>query len=176
MIYINVQTQEYPLSLYQIKSTNLNASIPDDFIGNDIYRRVFPSALPDYDRLTHKLIEVLPALIDGEYRQQWEIVPLSEVDAQQAAEAKRRNDEILFKQERQSKVDAIIVTTQSGKRFDGDEVSQNRMSRAIVAMSDSDTIMWMLADNTSASVTANELKEALRLAGEEMTCIWIAPS
>lgn len=176
MIYINIETQEYPLSLYQIKSANLNASIPDDFIGNDTYRRVLPSALPEYDRLTHKLIEVLPALIDGEYRQQWEIVPLSEMEAQQAAEAKRLSDEIVFKQERQAKVDAIIVTTQSGKRFDGDEVSQNRMSRAIVAMSDSDTIMWVLADNTPASVTASELKEALRLAGEEITRIWIATS
>lgn len=75
---------------------------------------------------------------------------------------------------RTSEVDAIVVTTASGKTFDGDEKSQDRMARAIVAMNDG-TTLWVLADNTPATVTRAELREALRLAGEAQTAIWVRP-
>jgi len=73
-------------------------------------------------------------------------------------------------------VEAIVVTTGSGKEFDGDESSQSRMSRAIQA---SETLgqtetLWKLADNSPASVTVDELKEALALALQEQSKIWMA--
>lgn len=76
---------------------------------------------------------------------------------------------------RTSEVDAIVVTTASGKTFDGDEKSQDRMARAITAMDDTETILWVLADNTPATVTRAELREALRLASEAQTAIWVRP-
>ena len=69
----------------------------------------------------------------------------------------------------------IIVTTESGKQFNGDEDSQNRMSRAINGMVESDTTLWVLADNQPAMVSQAELKEALRKAGIAQTQIWVAP-
>ena len=72
-------------------------------------------------------------------------------------------------------VAAIVVTTQSGKQFNGDEDSQNRMSRAIASLDTDETTMWILADNTVVLVGRGELREALRLAGAEMTKIWAAP-
>jgi len=83
----------------------------------------------------------------------------------------------LYAQAKQDKILAVSqikVTTTSGKAFDGDEVSQNRMARAVTASSVGDTTQWILADNTQASVTHEELKEALLLAGEAMTEIWMA--
>jgi len=71
-------------------------------------------------------------------------------------------------------VSQITVTTASGKAFDGDEVSQNRMARAVTASNAGDTTQWKLADNTQATVTHEELKEALLLAGNAMTVIWMA--
>lgn len=79
------------------------------------------------------------------------------------------------KQVRRAEVDAIQVTTKSGKVFDGDEDSQTRMARAIVTMVTADTINWVLADNTIVSVTKAELTEALRLAGAAMAEIWVKP-
>ena len=70
-------------------------------------------------------------------------------------------------------VSEIKVTTQAGNTFDGDETSQNRMARAIVAMTETDTIGWVLADNSLITVTREELQEALRLAGLAMTEIWV---
>jgi len=69
----------------------------------------------------------------------------------------------------------IKVTTASGKVFDGDETSQDRMARAISIASISGQIQtqWKLADNTIVMVTLDELKEALTLAGQEMSRIWL---
>ena len=79
------------------------------------------------------------------------------------------------KQQRLAEVNAIQVTTTSGKTFDGNEEAQTRMARAIISMNDQDTINWVLADNVVASVTKAELSEALKLAGLEMGNIWVKP-
>lgn len=76
---------------------------------------------------------------------------------------------------RQAEVDAIVITTISGKAFDGDEQSQDRMSRAINALNPLETTLWVLSDNTPAMISREELQEALRLAGAAQTVIWVRP-
>jgi len=58
--------------------------------------------------------------------------------------------------------------------FDGDEVSQGRMARAVSSMEDADTVLWVLADNSVIRATKAELREALRLAGSAQAAIWVA--
>ena len=74
-----------------------------------------------------------------------------------------------------AKVNKIKVTTSSNKTFDGDEKSQDRMARAIniATITSKTSTMWKLADNTIVSVTLDELKEALSLAGKKMSEIWL---
>lgn len=93
-------------------------------------------------------------------------VPTPEELEQQAREA--------FKAQRQILVDNIKVTV-GDKTFDGDEVSQTRMARAITVLLEGETVLWVLADNTSTQCTKAELIEALRLAGEEQTRLWVMP-
>ena len=81
--------------------------------------------------------------------------------------AKAKQDKILA-------VSQIKVTTTSGNVFDGDEISQNRMARAVTASDAGDSTQWILADNTQATVTHEELKEALLLSGEATIKIWMA--
>lgn len=77
---------------------------------------------------------------------------------------------------RMAAIDGIKVTTASGKVFDGDEVSQGRMARAIIALSAAGgTVSWVLANNTVAQVNATELTEALALAGAEQARLWVTP-
>ncbi|MFQ2442250.1 DUF4376 domain-containing protein [Aeromonas caviae] len=77
-----------------------------------------------------------------------------------------------WKAERQQMVDAITVEV-DGFIFDGDEVSQNRMARAVTAADQlTDTTPWTLHDNSVVTVTALQLKTACRLAGEAQTLIW----
>lgn len=72
-------------------------------------------------------------------------------------------------------VSRIKVTTSTGKVFDGDEKSQDRMVRAIniATITGDTTTQWKMADNTVVDVTLEELKEAIALAGQEMSRIWL---
>lgn len=82
---------------------------------------------------------------------------------------------IKAKTERADYVSKIVVEV-DGMKFDGDETSQDRMARSVVALNDdSETVQWVLADNTIAQVTRVQLKQALRLAGEAQTAIWANP-
>jgi len=78
------------------------------------------------------------------------------------------------KQTKVNQVANITVTTTSGKTFDGDETAQGRMARAVSFSKPLDTTQWVLADNTVATVTREELVEAGLLAGQAMTAIWVA--
>lgn len=73
-------------------------------------------------------------------------------------------------------VEKIKVTTKAGNTFDGDETSQGRMARAIIALNAApagSTVRWVLADNSVIMASAKELTEALSLAGAEQAAIWV---
>lgn len=79
------------------------------------------------------------------------------------------------KAQREMAVAEIKVATQAGNTFDGDEESQGRMARAIIALSTglAPSVNWVLADNSVIAATAAELTEALVLAGQAQAAIWI---
>jgi hypothetical protein len=81
----------------------------------------------------------------------------------------------LAKRARAAAVAAITVTTQAGNTFDGDEVSQGRMARAILALSSgaAPSVTWVLADNSVIDATAAELTEALVLSGQAQAALWV---
>ena len=78
---------------------------------------------------------------------------------------------------RQLAVDSIVVTVSSGKRFDGDEVSQDRMGRAITVseITGLTECEWVLADNKPTVITVDDLKEALVMSFQAMGAVWSAP-
>lgn len=83
-----------------------------------------------------------------------------------------------LKAQRDAAVAAIKVTTVAGNTFDGDETSQDRMTRAVVAMGAApagSTVNWVLADNSVIDATQEELAEALLLAGTAQAAIWVIP-
>ena len=76
-----------------------------------------------------------------------------------------------YKAIRQNLVDNIEVTY-NDVVYQGDEKSQDRMSRAIVGMDDDDTIEWTAKDNSKVTLLKSDLKQILRLAGIEQTKVW----
>lgn len=73
-----------------------------------------------------------------------------------------------------------ITVEIDGMVFDGDEISQERMSRTVVAAAATgetgeSTITWVLHDNAIAHPTISQLARALRAAGEEQTKLWTVP-
>lgn len=98
---------------------------------------------------------------------------IAEIEAEWALASVKTRDQL--KQEREIAVAAIKVTTQAGNTFDGDEVSQGRMARAIIALSTglAPSVTWVLADNTVIEATSDELVEALALSGMAQAALWV---
>ena len=101
-------------------------------------------------------------------------------------EAPAKTDEELAAEElaqaKAERADAVskITVTVDGMVFDGDEVSQERMARTITAAvatgeDMSATTTWVLANNTVAQVSMQQLAQALRAAGEAQTELWTVP-
>ena len=75
------------------------------------------------------------------------------------------------KKVRSQKVERIIVEV-DGIPLDGDEISQGRMTRAVLVLDELEATPWMCADNVSRQVTREQFRQALRLAGEAQTQVW----
>jgi hypothetical protein len=77
-----------------------------------------------------------------------------------------------WKIERQNKVDNIEVLY-NGVIYQGDEVSQGRMSVAINGLpDDTTTIPWVAKDNTVTPLNRLQLKEILLDAGTQQSLVW----
>lgn len=98
----------------------------------------------------------------------------SERLANMTEEEKAAQELAQAKAERSEAVSKIIVEV-DGMKFDGDEESQQRIARSIIALEDSETMPWVLYDNTIAKVTKEQLKQVLRLAGQKQTELWTVP-
>ena len=83
-------------------------------------------------------------------------------------------DAVAAKKLRDTAVAAIKVTV-NGKVFDGDEVAQGRIARAVAAAESAaiSTYQWKLADNSVAAVSLDELKQALALAFQAQSALWV---
>lgn len=110
--------------------------------------------------------EIFEAAMNGDYGSIEPFIAQVPSIEDARAEAKRARAEA---------VAAITVTTAAGNTFDGDEESQTRMSRAIIALQATSTasIPWVLSNNTVIHASAAELAEALALAGAAQAAIWI---
>lgn len=73
-------------------------------------------------------------------------------------------------------VNAIIVEV-DGMKFDGDEVAQGRMARAlkVAELNNLDKTAWVLADNTVVEVSKKQLEEALSKAMLAQGELWTKP-
>ncbi|MGY3928589.1 DUF4376 domain-containing protein [Aeromonas simiae] len=94
-----------------------------------------------------------------------------QITAEMQSAERERHARDARKAQRQAAVDAIVVAV-DGLRFDGDELSQQRMMRRADAMGPDDTARWVLADNTVRDVTRTQLSEAVRLAMLEQERLW----
>lgn len=93
------------------------------------------------------------------------VKPQEQIEAEALAQAKS---------ERANAVENITVEV-DGMIFQGDEMSQLRIARAIIALEDGETITWVLADDTIVKVSKEQLKQVLRKAGEKQTELWTKP-
>lgn len=89
-MYIDKETGTYPLSEADIQDLNPRVMMAHHL---EQYALVVPAPVPEHDRETHKAIEGTPIEVDGQFVQQWEIVPLSSEELEAIARAKARAEQ-----------------------------------------------------------------------------------
>ena len=81
MNLIKVSTQFYPYTINELKRDYPFVSFPQDLFGVNLANYdaavVITDPQPAYDEDTQKIVPIFPVLINGEYRVQWQIVPLT---------------------------------------------------------------------------------------------------
>ena len=105
----------------------------------------------------------------------FEVKAIPEPTAEELAEQELQQK----KADRAEAVSRITVEV-DGMVFDGDEKAQERMSRTVSIATANGMPMttettWVLADNTIAQVTLQQLAKACLLAGQKQTELWTIP-
>ena len=77
-----------------------------------------------------------------------------------------------LKQKRTQDTQNIQVQVQDNI-FAGDEESQGRLARAISVLQEGESTIWITENNGAQEVLREDLQEALKLAGQEQTKIWV---
>jgi hypothetical protein len=181
MRILDTKTMRYPVPFEVIVATFPNTSFPPEFTPPLPFVLVGESSKPSYNPATQQCREAVPVKVGDQWVQGWDVVEIFATQADRdaavaaAAAADAINARTAAKQARAAAVAAIKVTTASGKTFDGDEVSQGRMARAIIILNSNNapSTLWVLSDNSSTQATAAELTEALTLASAAQTAIWV---
>lgn len=95
-MYIRLSDSGYPLTERQVREENPNVTGPMPYPG---YAVVFPAPQPAFDAITQGVREIAPGLTNkGTWEQRWEIYTLdaAAIAANQAAAAKRLQDQVVF--------------------------------------------------------------------------------
>lgn len=159
---------------WRLKEPKLrNISLPKGVPGPNIMKMfgcfpVIDSPIPDHDPTQFTVVEIWPKVSDNNtVVKVWAVVPLP--DAVIREQHKLIKDALVSK---------IVVQASTGKSFNGNEVSQHRMTTAVLTMRLTGEFerKWVLSDNTEAFVSLDELCEALVLANKEQSRIWTSMS
>lgn len=181
-MFINTTTLAYPITFEILCIENPMTSFPTgDFEPPVGYAKVLASAKPTFDTRTQYVCELPPVQTAGTWTQAWEVAEIFATQAERdasiaaAANADLLNIRQAAKAVRAAAVEAITVTTAAGHTYQGDETSQGRMARAIIALGTglAPSVTWVLADNSVIQATAAELTEALVLAGQAQAAVWV---
>lgn len=73
-MYINTQTLQYPVSEPDIRAAFPNTSWPQKFSPPTGYATVLSTTQPECDPITHKVVEVAPVNVAGQWVQKWDVV------------------------------------------------------------------------------------------------------
>lgn len=178
-MYFNTQTKQVYETLYEIRQSFENITLPENISDEFLLEfNIVPvvATTPDYNKSTQTVEQDIPSESNGVWYQEWKIIDLPEDVVKENQRLDQEQKLQQAKIDRAKEVQDVVVTTASGKDFNGDEVSQSRMARAILSLNPQETTLWVLANGVpDFHVTREELQEALRLAGTMQTTIWLKP-
>ena len=155
---IDKETGEYPLSVSEIWRRHPNTMMAHHL---ERYAIIEPAEMPTYDAATEKLIEIEPIEVDGVWRQQWSVVPLSAEELQAVADAKAKAEQEArdTARVRVTKRQALLAL------YDLKSIREDAILSAINVIEDEHVRYRTLVDWQGAATIENDSPTVLLLAG-----------
>lgn len=165
-----------PLSVEEAKQLfkDVNAKLKSKFRNWNEMMATYIEVL--VDRQLEKMTDLDPAALRTEFWKALNVAYKEIPDPEPTEEEKKAAALEEAKRVRAEAVASIKVAV-DGMVFDGDEAAQSRMARALTAaeVAQQDSTVWVLADNTVATVTKDQLAKALAFSMQEMAKVWTLP-
>lgn len=157
-MYLNKETGDYPLSIADIYAANPR-TIAAEYL--ECYALVERSEPPEHNADTHKPVEIEPVEIDGVWRQQWSVLPLSaeELQAVAAAKAKAEQEARDAARVRVTKRQALLAL------YDLKSIREEAILAAINSIEDEHDRYRTLVDWQGAATIESDSPTVLLLAG-----------
>lgn len=154
MNFINIYTNEYPLSEQQVRDANPQFSFSRPFAGNEQYRGVVSVTKPSVNNLTHFVREINPVLgPNSEFLQQWETVEYDQPtkDALLANKNASRWEAIKSVRDNKLQTGGYLVGT---KWFHSDTFSRTQQTALVVMGAGIPVgLQWKTMDGTFVTMT-----------------------
>lgn len=156
-MYLDKETGEYPLSIVDIYTAHPR-TIAAEYL--ECYALVERSEVPEHNADTHKPVEIDPIEIDGVWRQQWSVVPLTaeELQAVAAAKAKAVQEARDAARVRVTKRQALLAL------YDLKSIREDAILTAINSIEDEHARYRTLVDWQGAATIENDSPTVLLLA------------
>lgn len=165
MAYRNTITQAYPVSEAEIRAQHPQTSFGQPFVAPEPYVWVFPAPQPAYNPLNQAVREIAPALTQlGHYEQRWEVVALTQAQADANLASMRMRLKAVLNAERDRREEAGF--NYLGKVFDSDNRSVQRITVAVqaaqaaLAVGAPFSVVWTTQDNTTITLDATQMAGA----------------
>lgn len=146
------------LSDEELKSYGYNKVVEDDYPeNNDPYKEVVKSEALEGDiyHISYSVVDKPAEVVASMKYKEWK----------KARETKVANIEVSL-----DNCKGLDGSIENGVIFDGDETSQNRLSRAMMA--GVATVLWTSKNNKVYELTTAQLGQILLKAGQAQTAIW----
>jgi len=195
-IYINTNTQEYPLTLRDIKNAHNDTAFPptpsDSQMSMFGYMVVVSQARPAYNENTHKLVEGNPVANGGHYLQTWNQIGLgpSEIDNRVISVRTSKSSQLRSAFNISANADVMSGGfiwnggSQSALIFNGKAETLDHRSLASGGIHDIDNVQHTLTPNAIRDVAADiseayesafdllqAKKNELAACGDDITCM-----
>jgi len=157
-MYIDKETGDYPLNISQIQERHPLTMMAHNLMRYALVERSEP---PEHNADTHKPVEIDPIEIDGVWRQQWSVVPLTAEELQAVADAKARAEQEArdAARVRVTKRQALLAL------YDLKSIREDAILAAINAIEDEHARYRTLVDWQGAATIENDSPTVLLLAG-----------
>jgi hypothetical protein len=177
MFYIRLADNKYPLTETQVRAAFPNTSFPKDLGEPEGYAAIVFKPAPAVDQTLQQVVETTPALVNGEYAQQWRVLNLTAETVEANIATAKASQWKAIKAKRDSLSDTggyKVVVGGVNKWFHSDAKSKTQQLGLVMAGPDIPPVPWKTMDGSFVTMSQSLAGQILQAAMQQDQAIFAA--